>query len=165
MWLEEARFDYLLPDRPIPRPRDAPWKLVVLAQERQAFVPSGGSRVGAAVLRGWIRDLDVLAGVDRGLARKLLRPEQHGFMASILALVHEQPAARAQTRPDLDESLDRHEALVQSLRVPAEERDLPLAIHALWRVPPGLTWCEPGGDAWMRYPAVSFAIAASALHA
>ena len=33
---------------------------------------------------------------------------------------------------------------------------LPVSWHALWRLPPAMTWSKPGGRAWMRYPAVSF---------
>ena len=38
---------------------------------------------------------------------------------------------------------------------------LPVSWHALWRLPPAMTWSKPGGRAWMRYPAVSFLAAVS----
>ena len=77
----------------------------------------------------------------------------------MLVLVHAQPARKVHSRPPLEESYRRHENLIAELGPLAEAKGLRVAWHVLWRLPPAMTWSEPGGVPWMRYSAVSFAAA------
>lgn len=98
-------------------------------------------------------------GVDAAAFIGLLDEDEHAFLVNMLVLVHARPAANAQSRPPLEESYRRHQGLIAELAPLAQTKGLPVAWHALWRLPPAMTWSEPGGEPWMRYPAVSFAAA------
>ena len=76
-----------------------------------------------------------------------------------MVLVHARPAAKAEPRPPLEESYQRHEGLIAELAPRAQATGLPVVWHALWRLPPAMTWSEPGGKPWIRYPAVSLVAA------
>ncbi len=77
----------------------------------------------------------------------------------MLVLVHAWRAGTVRPRSTLEESHERHAGLIAELAPSAEAKGLPVAWHALWRLPPAMTWSEPGGKPWMRYPAISFAAA------
>jgi hypothetical protein len=164
-WLEGATSAYWRPDYFIrgvlpPLGRVAPRKLLVLAEEREAFVPARPAPLAARIRRTWADTLEVLAGVDDAALTQLLGEDEQGFLASMLVLVHAQPVARVLPRPSLESSYRRHETLVAELAPLAEGARLPVAWHALWRLPPGMTCGEPGGGRWLRYPAVSVVVAA-----
>jgi hypothetical protein len=67
------------------------------------------------------------------------------------------------SRPSLEASLQRHGQVVADLKPAADAKGIAIAWHALWRLPPAMTWSEPGGEAWMRYPAVSIVAAVRSL--
>jgi hypothetical protein len=99
--------------------------------------------------------LDVAAGVDAASLHGLLAEDEYAFAVTMLVLVHAWPARAARPRASLEESWRRHERLMAELAPAAAAKGVPVAWHALWRLPPAMTWSEPGRDAWMRYPAVS----------
>jgi hypothetical protein len=165
-WLEGAVYDYVIRGDPFPPVGTQRRKLVVLAEERQVFVPARAATLAAGVRRAWASGLDAVAGVDgEAFTGLLLDEDEHAFLANMLVIVHARPAANAQPRPPLEESYRRHEGLIAELAPSAQAAGLPVAWHALWRLPPAMTWSEPGGKGkqWMRYPAVSFAAAARPL--
>jgi hypothetical protein len=158
-WLEGAVYDYVIGRDPFPPVGTRRRKLVVLAEERQAFVPARAATLAAGVHRAWARGLDAVARVDGAAFIGLLDEDEHAFLLNMVVLVHARPAVNAQPRPPLDESYQRHEGLIAELAPSAQATGLPVAWHALWRLPPAMTWSEPGGKPWIRYPAVSFVAA------
>jgi hypothetical protein len=150
---------------PLPRGRAARWKLVVLADERQVFVPTPPVKLAARVARMWAEGIEALADLDEAAIGRLLEEDEQGFLANMLVLVHVQPAGKVRPRPSLEESYRRHESLVAELAPLAEAKRLPLGWHALWRLPPAMTWNEPAQEPWMRYPAISFVAAVRPLAA
>ena len=157
-WLEGAVHDYVIGRDPFPPVGTPGRKLVVLAEERQVFVPARAATLAVGIRRAWESGLDAVAGVDGPFA-VLLDEDEHAFLVNILVLVHAHPAANARPRSPLEENYRRHGKLIAELAPHAQVKGLPLAWHALWRLPPAMTWSEPGGEPWMRYPAVSFAAA------
>lgn len=164
-WLEGDVYDYIVRGQPVPRGRTPRRKLVVLAEEQQVSVRARASALTAGVRRMWASGIDAVAGVDvdGDAVSELLDQDEHAFLVNMLALVHVRPAANVRPRPPLAESYRRHASLVAELAPPAEAKGLPVAWHALWRLPPAMTWSAPGGESWMRYPAVSFVAAARPL--
>lgn len=160
LWLEGTTLEYALRGVPLPTGRAARRKLVLLAEERQVLVPARPVKLGGRMRRAWARSLEVLGGVDADALPRLLDEGEQGFLASMLVLVHAQPAGKALPRPSLEASYRRHEALVAGLAGLGEEARLPVTWHAVWRLPPGMTWSEPGQERWLRYPAISFVVAA-----
>ena len=158
-------YDYIVRGQPVPPGRTPRRKLVVLAEEQQVWVPARAAALTAGVRRVWSTGIDAVAGVDGDgdAVSGLLDQDEHAFLVNMLALVHARPTANVQPRPPLEESYRRHKSLVAELALPAEAKGLPVAWHALWRLPPAMTWGAPGGESWMRYPAVSFAAAARPL--
>jgi hypothetical protein len=132
-------------------------KIVVLAEERQIFVPAQGSGIRDAMLRKWMKGLEVLAGVDPEAVPRL-REDEEGFLVNMFVMVHQQPAGRIRPCPLLEESRDRHKDLIAALAPSGDAKGLPITWHALWRLPSGMKWKDSAGDLWMRYPAVSFAM-------
>jgi hypothetical protein len=161
-WLEGATHQYLVRGRPIPRGRVPRQKLTVLAEEQQVRVPAAPGTLRAAVAKKWTTCLEALAAVDEAAVADILAraEDEHGYLATILVAVHEQPRRVAQNRPSLEESWRRHSDLVSQLAPVAESRRQPIAWHALWRLPSGMSWTSEDGQRWMRYPAVSLMIAA-----
>jgi len=157
-WLEGATYDYLLPGGPIPWGRAPRRKIVLLAEERQAFVPARRAKLAHRVARAWSDGLTVLAGVGAASVN-FLKDDEQGFLANILVLVNVQPGGKVRPRPTLEESYRRHQDLLAVLSPLAEAKGLPLRWHALWRLPSGMTWRGRDEEPWMRYPAVSFAVA------
>lgn len=123
------------------------------------FVPARAAKLAVGVHRAWASGLDALASVYGTAFTGLLDEDGHAFLVNMLVVVHARPATNAQPRLPLEESYRRHEALIAELAPSAQARALPVAWHALWRLPPAMTWSEPGGKPWMRYPAVSFVAA------
>ena len=109
----------------------------------------------AGARRAWANGLDAVAGVDAASLHGLLAEDEHAFAVNMLVLVHAWPTRPARPRPSLEESCGRHERLMAELAPAAEAKGAAVAWHALWRLPPSMTWSERGRDAWMRYPAVS----------
>jgi hypothetical protein len=130
-----------------------------LAEERQVFVSARAAKLAAGVRRAWESGLDAVAGIEGAPFTGLLDEDEHAFLLTMLVVVHARPAANARPRLPLRESYRRHEALIADLAPPAQAKGLPVAWHALWRLPPAMMWSEPGGKPWMRYPAVSFVAA------
>jgi hypothetical protein len=155
LWLEGAAYDYVIGRDPFPPVGTQRRKLLVLAEERQVFVPARPAKLAAGVQRAWASGLDAVAGVDRAAFARLLDEDEHAFLANLLVLVHARPAGNDQPRPPLEVSYRRHEGLIAELDPRAQATGLPVSWHALWRLPPAMTWGEPGGKPWMRYPAVS----------
>lgn len=164
-WLEGSVYDYVIGRNPFPPVGTRRRKVVVLAEERQVFVPARAANLAAGVRRAWESGLDAVAGVEGTPFTGLLDEDEHAFLLNMLVLVHSRPAANASPRPPLEESYWRHEVLIAELAPPAQAKGLPVAWHALWRLPPAMTWSEPGGKPWMRYPAVSFVAAVRPLQA
>jgi hypothetical protein len=162
LWLEGSVYEYVIGRDPFPRtPRR---KLVILAEERQVFLPARGSSVGASVQRAWVTGLDAIASMDGETIRGLLDEDEHAFVLNMLVLVHAWPSEAVRPRSTLQERYCRHESVIADLVPPAEARGLPVAWHALWRLPPAMTWSEAGENPWMRFPAVSVAAAVRPLH-
>jgi len=159
MWLEGAFHDYVIGRDPYPPAGTPRGRLVVLVEERQVSVPARATPLAAGVHRAWERGLDAVAGIDGAAIAGLLADDERAFLLNMLVLVHTWPTAKVRPRPSLEESYQRHEALISELAPSAEKANLPLAWHALWRLPPAMTWSEPGQKPWLRYPAVSFAAA------
>ncbi len=158
-WLEGEVYDYLVHGQPVPPGRTPRRKLVVLAEARQVFVLARAATLAAGVRRAWANGLEIVAGIDGAAVSGLLDEDEHAFLLNMLVLVHARPAGKVRPRSPLEESYRRHEGLIADLAPLAEAKGLPVAWHALWRLPPAMTWSEPGGESWMRYPAVSFAAA------
>jgi len=158
-WLEGSVYDYVIGRDPFPPVGTRRRKLVVLAEERQVFVPAKVSTLSASVRRRWRSGLDAVAGADGAAFTGLLDEDEHAFLVNMLVLVHARPAANAQPRPSLEESYRRHEGLTTELAPSAQAMGLPVLWNALWRLPPRMTWSETGGKPWMRYPAISFVTA------
>lgn len=157
LWLEGSTIEYL-PETPFPRGREARQKLVVLAEERQVFVSARPAKLADSVRLKWAKGLEMLASVDDDAVASLLHEDEQGFLVNMFVLVHKQPARKVQPRPSLQESYRRHEMLMAELVSLGEAKRLPVAWHALWRLPPGMTWDDPVAQPWTRYPAVSFAM-------
>ena len=157
-WLEGSVHEYVIGRAfpPVGTPRR---KLLLLAEESQAFVPARAATLSAAVRRVWTGGLDAIAVADSAAINGLLDEDEHAFAINVLALVHAWPAARFPPRPSLEDSYRRHEDVVAELGPSAGAKGLCVAWHALWRLPPAMTWSEPGHQPGMRYPAVSFAVA------
>lgn len=159
VWLEGAVHEYVIGRDPFPPVGTLRRKLVVLAEERQVFVSARAATLAGGVRRAWESGLDAVAGIEGAPFTGLLDEDEHAFLLNMLVVVHARPAANAWPRPPLQESYRRHEVLIADLAPPAEAKGLPVAWHALWRLPPAMAWSEPGGKPWMRYPAVSFVAA------
>ena len=159
LWLEGTFHDYVIARDPFPPGGWPRGRLVILAEERQVSVPAKGAKLAAGASTAWKRGLDAVAGIDGAALAGLLANDERAFLVNMLVLVHTWPATKVRPRPSLVESYQRHEALISELAPCAQQANLPLAWHALWRLPPAMTWSEPGGKPWMRYPAVSFAAA------
>jgi hypothetical protein len=160
LWLEGTTQEYPLRGVPFPTGRPAHRKLVLLAEERQVLVPARPVKLAGRIRRAWARGLEVLGGVDAAALPRLLDEGEQGFLASMLVLVHTQPAAKILPRPSLEASYRRHETLVAGLAGLGQDARWPVTWHAVWRLPPGMSWGEPGHERWLRYPAVSFVVAA-----
>jgi len=153
-WLEGSTVEYF----PLRIGREARQKLVVLGEQRQVFVSARTAPVTDSVARKWAAGLEVLAGVDEGAVLRLLDDDQECYLVNMFVRVHQQAGGRIRPRPSLEESYLRHEGLIEGLASLADAKQLPLRWHALWRLPSGMSWNDPGRGSWMRYPAVSFAM-------
>ena len=162
-WLEGRVHHYILNHEPIPPGETRKPKIIILAETRQAVVSAQKKSLPTRLLGAWTRSLDVLTGVDEVAVSELLDGDEQGFLANILVLVHERPATRSKQRLPLEESYRRHESLITELNTSAQTEDLPVVWHALWRLPPAMTCGGSGEQPWMRYPAVSFAVAGRSL--
>jgi hypothetical protein len=103
-WLEGAVYDYVIGRDPFPPAGTRRPKVVVLAEERQVFVPARTATLAASIHRAWASGLDAVKGVDGAAFTRLLAEDEHAFLVNMLVLVHARPAANAQPRPPLDES-------------------------------------------------------------
>ncbi len=160
LWLEGTAHEYVIGRDPFPPVGTPRRKLVLLVEEQGASVPArapAGFPAGAR--RAWANGLDAVAGVDTVSFHGLLADDEYAFAVTMLVLAHAWPARPARPRSSLAESCGRHERLMAELAPAASAKGAPLAWHALWRLPPSMTWSERGRDAWMRYPAVSVAAA------
>jgi len=137
-------------------------KLTVLAEEQQVCVSTATGPLRAVTSRKWSNGIEALGAIDEASVVRAISTEEdgHGYLASILALVHEQPGRTPRRRPALEERWLRHADLIDQLVPVAESNHLPIVWHALWRLPSGMSWADADDRRWMRYPAVSFAIAA-----
>ena len=160
LWLEGTTLEYPLRGVPLTTGRAARRKLVLLAEERQVLVPARPVKLAGPIRHAWARDLEVLGSVDATALPRLLDEGEQGFLASMLVLVHAHPAGKALPRPSLEASYQRHETLVASLTRLGEDARWPVIWHAVWRLPPGMTWGAPGQERWLRYPAASLVVAA-----
>ncbi len=159
LWLEGSVHEYVIGRDPFPPVGTPRRKLLILAEERQAFLPTRGAAVGVGARRAWATGIDAVAGVDGDTVRGLLDEDEHGFVLNMLVLAHAWPTDAVRSRSMLEESYQRHECVNAELAPPAEAKGLPVTWHALWRLPPAMTWSETGEEPWMRYPAISFAVA------
>lgn len=158
-WLEGSVYDYVIGRDPFPPVGTRRRKIVIMAEEHQAFVPARATKLAAGVRRAWESGLDAVAGIDGAPLTALLDEDEHAFLLNMLVVVHSQPAANARPRPPLEENYRRHEQFVADLASSAKAKGLPVEWHALWRLPPAMTWSEADEKPWMRYPAVSFVAA------
>lgn len=160
LWLEASVYEYVIGRDPFPPVGTPRRKILLLAEERQVFVPAHATpRAAAGVRRAWVRGLDAVAGVDAVSLSGLVEQDEHAFAVNMLMLVHAWPAGTVRPRPSLEQSYRRDKDLIAALTPATTAKDISIAWHALWRLPPAMTWSEPGHDAWMRYPAVSLAAA------
>jgi hypothetical protein len=162
IWLEGSTHEYLVRGRPLPPCRSPRQKLTILAEEQQVRVPAATGSVRAAIEKKWSASLNALVAIDEpAVADVISRAEdEHGYFASHLVAVHEQPARESRPRPPVEESWRRHANLIAQLAPLAESSHLPIVWHALWRLPSSMTWTDEGGSRWMRYPAVSLVVGA-----
>ncbi|HEY3351708.1 MAG TPA: hypothetical protein VGQ83_00535, partial [Polyangia bacterium] len=142
-WLEGDTYEWFGPGAPIPRGRTAKPKVVVLAEEQQVLVSAAPKPLGSRVRAIWTRSLDVLGRVDEKAAFVSLAEGQQAFLATMLVLIHERPERSVRPRPTLEESYARHAGLIAELAPAAHDRHLPVAWHALWRLPPAMLWDDP----------------------
>lgn len=157
-WLEGDVYEL-----PIPAVGSSRGKIVLLAEGHQAPVPARARRaLATGLLRTWARALDAVASTDPSIVGRIAEDEQ-AFLVALMMLVHTRPPGRPEPRGTLEESWRRHETLFAQLAPAVEGKGLALVWHALWRLPAAMTWRTPGGEAWMRYPAVSFVAAARPL--
>lgn len=163
LWLEGSAYEYVIGVDPLPPARTARRKLVLLVEERQVVVPARSTRPAAGVDRAWRKGLAALASLDGGDFAGILFEDELAFAVNILVLVHAQPSEMVRPRPSLTESYRRHAALVDALGPVAQAEGMPVMWHALWRMPPAMTWSTEGGKPWMRYPALSFVTAVRSL--
>ena len=156
LWLEGTAYEYVVGRDPFPPVGTPRRKLALLAEERQVSVPA---RVATGLPAGGAPRVGEGIGCRRGRRRGLASWASRGGRARVrghmLVLVHAWPACPARPRPSLEDSCGRHERLLGELAPAAEAKGAAVAWHALWRLPPSMTWGERGRDAWMRYPAVS----------
>jgi hypothetical protein len=159
LWLEGLAYDYVVGRDPLPPPRTPRRKLLLLAEERQVFVPTQAvTGLGVDACRAWESGLSAVAGVEEAWLNNLNDEGEHNFAVNMLALVHAQPARKIVPRPSLESNYRRHAEMMAELASSAGAKHLSLAWHALWRLPPAMTWSRRGHDPWMRYPAVSLAV-------
>ena len=159
-WLEGAVYEYVIGREPFPPVGTPRRRLLLLAEEKQAVVPARpAAALPSGACRAWSNGLDAVAGVDAADVRGLLADDEHAFAMNVLVLVHGWPVRPIRPRPPLEACVRRHEDLVADLAPAAESKGAAIAWQALWRLPRAMTWSEPGGDAWMRYPAVSIVVA------
>jgi hypothetical protein len=164
LWLETAVHEYVLGREPFPAVGSPRRKILLLANEQQVWVQAGGvAKVPAGAARAWRTGLDAFGELDESAASMVLGKDEHAFALNVMVLVHTWPEAPVRPRPGLDESYERHQRTVSELATVGEEKGLPVAWHALWRLPPAMTWTPPGAQAWARYPAVSLVAAARPL--
>lgn len=158
LWLEGSVYEYVIGRDPFPPVGTPRRKLLILAEEREVFVPARGLLLARA-RRAWATGLHAVADVDANAVRGLLHEDEHAFVLNVLVLAHAWPAEAVHPRPTLEESYRQHESVIVELTPPAEATGLSVAWHALWRLPPAMTWSEADEEPWMRFPAVSFAAA------
>jgi len=158
-WLEGSAYDYVIGRDPFPPVGTPRRKLIVLAEERQMFVPGRSAKLAGHVRHAWESGLDALADIDGAACTEFLDGDEHAFLLDMLALVHARSGENVRPRPPLEESYRRHEGLIAELAPPAQAKGLPVQWHALWRLPPPMKSGAPGLEPWMRYPAVSFVAA------
>jgi hypothetical protein len=157
-WLEGTVADYFSPERPIRGRRRMLPEIVVLAEERQVFTSTRPTSSVKRIKQKWEAGLNVLGDVDDDAVVRLLTGDEQGFLVNMLVLVHEQPDGKIRPRPSMEESYRRHQGLMAELEPLAQAKRLPLSWHAVWRPPARMKWVGPSGQAWIRYPAVSFAM-------
>jgi hypothetical protein len=160
LWLEGTTPDVFLPGVPLDHRRPGLEKLILLAEERQVFVPTRSTKLAVSATRKWEDGLDVLNAVDEDAVAGALADDTPGYLANLFALVHRHPAGPPRPRPSLEQSYWRHVRLVAALSPSAEAKRLPVIWHALWRLPPSMTTVAPPGRPWLRYPAVSLVVGA-----
>ena len=157
LWMECEGHEYwCVPGGRIPygKPRKFT-KLVIMAEERQVFVPARPTPLGEGTKRRWRESLGLLAALDPERLSAGLRHDEQGFLASVVVMVHRERSESAAAVPT-ERCYERHEALVSDLRAAAAEPAMPIAWDAVLRLPLALT-CKG------RFPAVSFAVAMRAL--
>jgi hypothetical protein len=141
LWLEGLVYDYVVGRKPLPPPRTPRRKLLLLAEERQVFVPTQAvTGLGADALRAWESGLSAVAGVEEAWLNNLYDEGEHRFAVNMLALIHAQPAGKIVPRPSLEDSYRRHAEMMAELASGAGTKHLSVAWHALWRLPPAMTW-------------------------
>jgi hypothetical protein len=159
-WLEGSVYEYVIGREPFPPVGTPRRKLLLLVEESQAIAPARPSALlPVAACRAWSKGLDAVASVEAADVRDLAVNDEHAFAVNVLVFVHAWPVRPARPRPPLQASFQRHEELVAGVAPAADAKGVAIAWQALWRLPPAMTWSEPGGDAWMRYPAVSIVAA------
>lgn len=160
LWLEGSVYEYVVGRDAHPAVGTARRRILLLAEERQAFAPCpAGAGLPAAARRAWADGLDGIADIDDASVAAILENDAQAFAVNLFVLVHRWPAAKVHARPTLDESYRRHQVLINELATDAAARDLSLPWNALWRLPPAMTCVEHSGTVWMRCPAVSVAVA------
>lgn len=164
-WMEGSVYEYVIGRDPFPPVGTPRRRLILVGEERQVFAPAQAAKLSTRIRSAWASDLESVAALDGAALARLLHQDEHAFGLCMLVLVHRWPAGSPRPRPSLEDSWRRHEQLIAELARPARAKGLPIAWHAVWRLPPAMTWNAPGEHGWMRYPAVSFAAAVQSLQA
>jgi hypothetical protein len=165
LWLEGSVYEYVIGRDPFPPVGTPRRKILLLAEERQVYVPARASaNLPARARRAWATGLDAFMDLDERDIGGLLQKDEQAFAVNLLVLVHRWPAGKVRPRPLLEESYRRHEGLIGELAPLGGAKRSPVAWHALWRLPPAMTRTEPGARPWMRYPAVSVVAAGCPMH-
>ncbi len=74
LWLEGEAHEYVIGRDPVPPVGVPRRKLVVLAEERQTFVPARTGRLAAHIRRAWEQSLDAVASADRAFFDRFKLP-------------------------------------------------------------------------------------------
>jgi len=105
LWLGGSVYEYVIGRDPFPPVGTPRRKLVILAEERQAFVPARAATLATSFRRAWATGLDAVGGVDRDTVRGLLDEDEHAFVLNMLVLVHAWRAETVRPRSTLEKAM------------------------------------------------------------
>ena len=130
--------------------------ILLLVEERQVTIPAVPGRIAASVRKKWETCQGIVSDAAKAGIPKTATKGKRAFLAGVMVAVHRQPTGEPRKRPNLDESIHRHEQFVTAIGKTAETLPGAFTWHALWRLPSGMTVANPPStQAWILFPAVS----------